>query len=249
MRSEEGLAYYSVALSVDEPPVNLWIIRVGLRELIDCEAHCGRTVIMTGRAGTTSTLGWLTAASCLLGVIMLESSGGIPLAPTVTAAAIETKRAEPDSSEKLIIGLPSSALLDDIIDRPLFSALRRPFEPMIEEQPSVVREAPPNELAAQLVGTMVAGETRLALLKDGDGNFLKLRPGQEVEGWLVDRIDHENVRLQKNEKVEWLKIRTNIEKAASPGPKTPRTLADRNLSNQESRRSVPATNEANGQAQ
>ena len=202
---------------------------------------------MAGHSGTTSTLAWLTLASCLGGVVVFELAEGIPLAPTVTAAVINTPEEEADNTLSVGIELPSSALIDDIINRPLFSASRRSFVPPPDEQLGAI-QTPAERLSLQLIGTMVAGETRLALLKDAEGDLFKLRQGQEVKGWLVEMIDQTRVRLQRDEEVEWLNIRANLETTTDPRAKALKPTADRDLSGKVgTATTMPVFNEVSGQ--
>lgn len=204
---------------------------------------------MVGHSGTTSTLAWLTAASCLGGVVVFELAEGVPLAPTVTAAAMNTPKDDADNTLSVGIELPSSALIDNIIDRPLFSASRRSFVPTLDEQPGAI-QTPAEKLSLQLIGTMVAGETRLALLKDAEGDLFKLRQGQEVKGWFVEAIDQTRVRLQRDEEVEWLNIRANLETTNDLKTKALKPTVDRDLSGKsEKAKTMPVFNEVSGRTE
>lgn len=175
---------------------------------------------MTRQSGRKSTLAWLSAAACLSGVVVLEFSEGIPLAPTVTAAAIDKPDIAPAGSDTLAIEMPAPEILNDIVDRPLFSESRRPFEPAVEERPTTM-SAGREPLSLQLVGTMLSGETSLALLKQMDGGLKKLQRGEEIDGWRLDLIDHDRIRLMRNDEIEWLDIRKDMP-AKAPRARTPK---------------------------
>lgn len=202
---------------------------------------------MTRHSGTGATLGWLVAAAGLTGIIVLELSDEIPLAPTVTAAAIDISTDNAESPDDLLVEQLSSDNLDNIVNRPLFSVSRRPFVPVIDDEPSMIQDQP-GEMSLELVGTMLTGETHLALLRHSNDGLLKLRLGQEVEGWLIDRIDQNRVRLQKDDKVEWLTIRTEALKDAVHRPKTLKTTeADGGQVEKKAFKALPLTKKASDQ--
>lgn len=202
---------------------------------------------MTRHSGARATLVWLVAAAGLTGIVVLELSDEIPLAPTVTAASIDKPTDHSESPDNQIIEELSSDTLDNIVNRPLFSVSRRPFVPLSDNEPNMI-QSQPGEMSLELVGTMLTGATHLALLRHSNDGLLRLRLGQEVEGWLIDRIDQDRVRLQKDEEVEWLTMRTDVLKKAVDTPKTlKKTETDGGQGGQKAFRALPLTNKASDQ--
>jgi general secretion pathway protein N len=114
--------------------------------------------------------------------------------------ALPSARAEPRN--------PLEALrLEDLTatrERPLFRPSRRPPapppvvapapEPTVEPRP-VVQEPPPFEL----VGAVVGKATAIALLRDKTTNeIVRLRTGEEAEGWRVGTIGARSVALERD---------------------------------------------------
>lgn len=172
---------------------------------------------MAGYPG--ATVSWLAVSAVLAGIVALEISENVPLAPTVTAAPVETVLAEPVDLDFSVMAALSSDLLDDIVERPLFSTSRRPFEPVIEEQPQVV-SAPNWQLSLQLVGTMLSDSSKIVLLKHPANGLLRLRQGQVVEGWEIGEIGNNLVELRRGDEVAWLRLRADLLLPAGQGPKT-----------------------------
>lgn len=153
-----------------------------------------------------ATASWLTLSAILAGVVAFEISDDVHLAPTVTAAPIERMAADVVELNPATVIVPSPDALDDIVDRPLFSVSRRPFEPMIDQQP-LTAAAPDIDVPLQLVGTMLAEASDMVLLKHPTRGLLRLREGQTVDGWKVGEIDQNAVELWRGEEVEWLRLR------------------------------------------
>lgn len=175
---------------------------------------------MSGYPGAGATAGWLALSAVLAGVVALEVSEDVDLAPMVTAAPIEATATEADELDLTIVAAPSPDALDDIVERPLFSTLRRPFEPVIEEQP-MVAAVPNQRLSLQLVGTMLSESSEVVLLKHPIKGLLRLREGQVVEGWKVGDIGHNLVELRRGDEVEWLRLRTDLLLPERQDHKTP----------------------------
>ncbi len=164
---------------------------------------------MIGRSGVGSTACWFALTAGLAGFVALEMAEDVSLTPAVTAAPIETVSVSADERAVMIVETPSSDILNDIVERPLFSASRRPFE-AVDEKPDTIIQEPDQKLALQLVGTMLSGASRVVLLKHPTEGLLRLRQGQSVENWVVGDIDDHRVELRNGDEVEWLKLRTDL---------------------------------------
>ncbi len=164
---------------------------------------------MAKRFVTGATLCWLTMAAALSGVIMLQVNSDISLALPVTAAPAERPPDEESSATDVIAGDLSTDVLAMIVERPLFSWSRRPYLP---PEADVVTEAPPEarELSVKLAGTMLAGSSRLALFTHPSKGLLRLRQGQDVDGWRIVDIRDDEVRLQLGDDITLLRLRKGV---------------------------------------
>jgi type II secretory pathway component PulC len=162
---------------------------------------------MAGNPGAIVT--WLAVSAGLTGVVALEMSESVPLAPTVTAATVDTAAPAPVDVDLATVSALSPDALDDIMARPLFAASRRPFEPTVDEQPVAV-SAPDQPLSLQLVGTMLSPSSSMVLLKHPSKGLLRLRQGQVVEGWKIGEIGNNRVELRRAGEVEQLRLRTDL---------------------------------------
>ena len=95
--------------------------------------------------------------------------------------------------------------LSETRERPIFSPSRRP--PPADEPPPVVAAAPvaqePSPLERpqlSLVGTVVNGDSGLAIFLDpGGGRPLRIRTGADYQGWTLSRVEARSVTLQKGD--------------------------------------------------
>lgn len=156
---------------------------------------------------------WLTAAMGLSGLIAYQLSEGLPLTPAVIAASSEAVVDSRTPADPPTVRLPSDDLITAIVGRPLFSPSRRPAAalPQAAELPV---EAADRTLGLELVGTMLSGETPVALVRHPVDGLLRLRQGQEVEGWTVTEIKESWVGLDKGDRIEKLSLRKDRIKPA-----------------------------------
>jgi hypothetical protein len=148
------------------------------------------------------------------GLIAFELSSEFPLAPVATAQPAANPAIASDPSEKPDTHPPETGTVADIVARPLFSASRRPFEAAADQGPMLI-ETPDQPPALQLIGTMVTGNERVALLRDPRSGLLRLRRGQKVGDWLVLTIDEVSVHLQDGGNVEQLMLQKEAPSATS----------------------------------
>jgi hypothetical protein len=121
------------------------------------------------------------AAACVLGTA-LEMLWPHPLR-TAKAETTPGKSAE-------VAPIPPLALTPDYvtaIEHPLFTVDRRPYEVPPSAQPAEAAPAAP-ELNAQLIAVVRVGEEQMILMRLGQA-VRKLRGGETIDGWTVQRID------------------------------------------------------------
>lgn len=160
------------------------------------------------RKAPLSTGFLLLGAAALATIIALELSQEISFAPDVTAAA----PAAPDIPEVEIEPFvpPPPDRFTEIGERPLFVPSRRPFVPPPEgeaEDPAV-EEPPPEPLLAELVGTVLAGDQRAALVQEQDAAApRRLAIGQTVDGWRVEEVEAGRALFRRGDEVQVLELR------------------------------------------
>jgi hypothetical protein len=178
---------------------------------------------MTGQAArwTTAALGMLCAG--LGAVVVFELTGGLPLAPEVTAAPPTAPEVD-WTREPIEFEPPSRDELEEIAARPLFSPSRRPFVAVEEEEaPAPVESLPPVEL----VGVLMTEQQRGALVKAaGEGEATWVREGNRIQGWEVERIEDSRVQLRAGDRLETVELRPDTAVPAKPRPERRRARAE-----------------------
>lgn len=150
----------------------------------------------------------------------------IGLAPTLPRA----DPADPPSPERVaaLPDRPVFAMLpiesfSEIAARPLFSESRRPPSPAAEPE----LEPEPGQAAAPvvrrglfvLVGVVITSRTRLAIVRQRNAReAVRLVEGQQIEGWTVDSIQPNLVRLRQGAAVEEVRLDDSL--APPPAPRT-----------------------------
>lgn len=152
------------------------------------------------------TVFWLMASLGLAGVITLQVKEKSWIATPVIAATAVPAQERHRADDGAMASLPNVDWLDRIVERPLFSVSRRPFSPA-EEKPTAKPESEVKKLALTLTGILLAGESRVALLTHPKEGRLRLRQGQKVDGWRVDQISGDTVRLKRDHEVTLLSLR------------------------------------------
>jgi hypothetical protein len=154
---------------------------------------------------------WLTGLAVLaiagLGtVVAYELTGGVALAPEVTAAAPAgaLPEAAPESSE---FQPPPQRQFNEISARPLFFPSRRPFVPPPAEGTVQAAGAEP-AAALELIGVLLSDRERAALLQAVcQPGAQWVREQQTVAGWLVEEIALDRVWLRDGDRVDIVELR------------------------------------------
>ena len=122
----------------------------------------------------------------------------VPAQPgTANAApAGDSSAALPDFGDTTIAAVPISQLVD-MMERPLFYIERRMPEPEVEQ----AAPPPPTPLRLKLEGIAIAGGSRVAVLRNLNGNSLvQLTEGQAHEGWTLDELTSTAARFSRDGK-------------------------------------------------
>jgi hypothetical protein len=137
----------------------------------------------------------LIAANVVLALIvsaeiLLPSQPGTANA----AAAGDGEIAMPEFGDTTIAA-PPIVQLADMMERPLFYIERRMPEPKVEKAPP----PPPTPLSLKLEGIAIAGGSRVAVLRNLNGNGLvQLTEGESHEGWTLDELTANSARFSRN---------------------------------------------------
>lgn len=179
---------------------------------------------MTGRAASWTTL--VLAILCVGSgaAVVLELTGGLPLAPQVTAAPPPTPKLA-WSHEPVAFEPPLRDGLEVIAERPLFSPSRRPFvEAPTEVAPASVESLP----LLQLIGVLLTEQQRAALVQTiGEGEPSWVREGTEVNGWHVEQIEQSRVHLRAGDRLETVELRSDTAVPAKARPKRRRAEVEK----------------------
>jgi hypothetical protein len=178
---------------------------------------------MSERAIGWTTSFWLLICASLAGVIALELSSSLPLAPKVTAAAPAVLPAPEPLAPRF--DPPPAGALDEIAERPLFFESRRPFvAPPIDQEPAaapLVEE----KIAVELVGTLVTDQGRAALVQPAGQDASWRREGDKIAGWRIGAIERDSITLRQGDETETLTLRADL--AGPAKPNKAETAADR----------------------
>jgi hypothetical protein len=181
---------------------------------------------------------WMLALAAAAAV----GEGAASAAPPETAPALQDIQ-PPAASQPDAAGSPLwSVSLDSLSatrERPLFSASRRPPAAPLPEiapspRPMTLSHKEPDHPQLVLVGTIVGhatdghatdGQARdnqasdfAILLEEKTRSVIRLRPGQERDGWALRRVGRREVTLEKENRIETLALSASGADALRSGP-------------------------------
>ena len=100
------------------------------------------------------------------------------------------------------VSQPRMADLAEMLDRPLFFVARRMPEP-----PAATPVAPPAPLKLKLEGIAIAGGSRVAVLRNLNGNhLLQLAEGDTHDGWALESVGSTSASFKRGEQVTELAL-------------------------------------------
>jgi hypothetical protein len=139
----------------------------------------------------------LIAGNLVLGLIVAAELL-VPAQPGAANAAPagDSSVTLPDFGDTTIAAPPISQLVD-MMERPLFYIERRMPEPEVETAPP----PPPTPLRLKLEGIAIASGSRVAVLRNLNGNGLvQLAEGEAHDGWTLDEISSNSAKFSRNGK-------------------------------------------------
>jgi hypothetical protein len=187
---------------------------------------------MKGRTAPWTTAVLATACAGVGAAVVFELTGGVPLAPEVTAAPPSTPQVD-WSYEPVEFTPPSRDEIEEIAARPLFSPSRRPFVAPEEEEAPAPAESLPE---VQLIGVLLTEQQRAALVQNTEGGDPSwVREGTAVGGWRVEKIEGSRVHLRAGKRLEVVELRpdTAIPAEARPKPRRAERREEREAERQE----------------
>lgn len=137
----------------------------------------------------------LLIAANLVVALIVTAELLVPAQPgTANAAAAEGAAATLPEFADARIAAPPLGQLVDMMERPLFLPDRRMPEPEVE-----TATAPATPLRLKLEGIAIAGGSRVAVLRNLNGNGLvQLTEGESHEGWTLDELTSSSARLSRD---------------------------------------------------
>ncbi len=130
--------------------------------------------------------------------------------------------------------MPPMRQFDAILQRPLFSQSRRPTAE-VEATPTVVS----GNLRLSLLGITIASNEKFALvLPEGGGDTLRLREGQDYQGWLLSVIESNTIVFTREGAEERLELSYDV----APPPQKQRQQQRRRRTAQPSQNSQTESN-------
>jgi len=106
----------------------------------------------------------------------------------------------------MLAAMPAATAFAAITARPLFNRDRKPDPlPPPPEAPKPAIEL--GDLAQfRLEGLVMSSDAQLALVRKGGAQVLRLRPGDMLDGWKVEKIDSKGVSISGGDRSELLTI-------------------------------------------
>lgn len=108
--------------------------------------------------------------------------------------------------------LQEIAAFDEIIERPLFNETRRPFvaakvEPVKQAPPKKRITYPQKQEQLALSAVVITPEKQVAILQTGsDKNLRRIALGETINGWTLDQIAPDTVRLTRDDEIRKLDL-------------------------------------------
>ena len=137
-----------------------------------------------------------------------------PPQPPDVARALDDDADVPEVSEPTRPGA-SPILVSTIAERPLFSETRRPPEDLPDEEEEdddddeeeESEPDPPDPLEAKLEAVMGGSDNRWVIVRTDDDDVVRLRPGNDIEGWVLESVEPGRAMFAQDGHTQELKLR------------------------------------------
>jgi hypothetical protein len=157
-------------------------------------------MILPAGIRSAASLAWRFAA-----VLVAAAAAGVMLTTPVSEfgaseRASERTTARQSDEPAAETAAPREVNYPAIAAHPLFYPSRTPWTPPPPAEPPPVIAAPSSLTAYDLVGVVVSGSMRSALIKAAqDNKTVTLSEGQEIEGWTLKSITRERLYFSSGE--------------------------------------------------
>ena len=161
------------------------------------------------------------------GALDLPPSNVVPAPVDVTPTAAPRAERPADPTGNPLWAIPLSSLTATR-ERPIFLPSRRPPAPAVAGTPVVVAPPPPPPAQAEepplsLVGAIAGDAEGFAVFLDqATNNVVRLRTGQDHQGWVLRTVKGREVTLEKNQRSVTMALpppnATGEQAAATPPP-------------------------------
>lgn len=160
----------------------------------------------------------LLLTSCLLGFLLwasLNNPVALPDSVNVENKSIVASAAPPEEIQYVA---PDISEFDEVINRPLFFADRKPYVYVAPEKPikpsrQKKKTIPKKTEQYSLNAVIITPERQLAIIQSGRGKTLqRLSLGEEIEGWTLETIEPRSVLLKKGNETKSLELEIKISK-------------------------------------
>lgn len=161
-----------------------------------------------------------------LAAVVVAELGGTGDPDRANAGRAAGARYQPDPLPEPRVELPPLEALSATVERPLFRPSRRPAETAAAPDAALAEPTPALERfeGYELSGVVIAGEERVMLLRDArSARVLRVREGERVAGWSVERILPDRVVLRSADATDEVVLRRFD--PAAPAPARPRAPA------------------------
>ena len=136
----------------------------------------------------------LIAANVLLAAIVTAELLYSPQSSATTQEAGSAGEAKLPAFTDARLTPPPVSQFVDMLERPLFYIDRRMPEP-----PAEAAQAPPTPLRLKLEGIAIAGGSRVAVLRNLNGNgLIQLAEGESHEGWTLDALSSNSASFSRD---------------------------------------------------
>jgi hypothetical protein len=154
---------------------------------------------------------------CVAAALLVYAAVSNPVVPPRRApASPPSAAAAPPSVEVAQFAAPPLTTLTESVERPLFSAGRRPLAP---DQPAAAAATPIKKGEFVLVGVSIRTDRRDALLRrNSTGTLAWVGEGDKLEGWTVKTVQPDRVTLEQGSEREELDLWTAENKPPAPPP-------------------------------
>lgn len=132
----------------------------------------------------------------LILVLILEI--GAPLNLTIDQEGKRAKSIELPAVQQVAFTPPPIERFESFDERPLFSRARKPWLAAADRNIEISDQPPPPP-NVELMGVLLAGEDRLAIVKPSGAETRTIHTADTIDGWQVSSIEEDRLVLSANE--------------------------------------------------